>query len=406
LAGVASIGMSGMNSGISISRFQILPKLHFVNSEARFYAMKTTNGFIGFSLLLLLISLNANAQTVNNGSVTGSPAGNNVITGGAAPGWSTVSFSPDLCDVVFGSYTGNSQVPRIASPDGGTWLGLASLGEAAQTTITGLTPGTQYTLRFCGANFGTGSLYNGTPANPVIAVVGVASVTVSIPQVANTWNPYQLTFTATATSHILRCSSSGGSSYASLDGFNLTGALCNPVILPAEFIRFEAKYEDCKVSLDWESPFSETAKDFEVQRSSDGELFETLEKLDAAGAHSGHWVDPFPLDDAYYRIRMYNETGRVAESPIIVASGECTRPQAIVVGNPVHDAAFAVLKFTSETTHTTLTIRDVNGRLIKIHDIDCIANAWNEFRIPVAGLPAGIYLLTTQEGAETKMVLQ
>ncbi|HEX2900947.1 MAG TPA: hypothetical protein VHS96_14615 [Bacteroidia bacterium] len=112
--------------------------------------MKTTYGSIGFSLLLLLVSLNANAQTVNNGSVTGSPTGNNVIKGGAAPGWSTVSFSPDLCDVVFGSYTGNWQVPRIASPDGGTWLGLASLGEAAQTTITGLTPGTQYTLRFCG----------------------------------------------------------------------------------------------------------------------------------------------------------------------------------------------------------------------------------------------------------------
>ena len=346
------------------------------------------------------------AQTVTNGSVTGAPAANNGITAGNAPGWSTFAFSPDLCNVTFPSYSGNSQVPRIASPDGGTWLGIASLGEAAQTTITGLTIGQTYTLRFCGANFGTGALYNGTPANPTIAVVGVATTTLSIPQVANTWNPYSLTFTATATSHVLRCTISGGSTYASLDGFNLTGALCNPVILPAGFINFEGRFEDCKVRLSWESPLSETAKEFEIQRSPDGELFETMEKLDAAGNHKGQWVDPFPLESAFYRIRMYNSTGRVAESPILSVNGECTKPKMLVLGNPVIGMDHANLKFITASSEVVLELHDVNGRILRRQSVKCKPCTCNELEFSVQNLPAGIYILTSNEGAETKLVIQ
>ena len=360
--------------------------------------------FVGLAILFNALCIKA--QTVTNGSVTGAPAANNGITSGNAPGWSTFAFSPDLCNVAFPSYSGNSQVPRIASPDGGTWLGIASLGESAQTTITGLTIGQTYILRFCGANFGTGALYNGTPANPTIAVVGVATTTLSIPQVANTWNPYSLTFTATATSHILRCTISGGSTYASLDGFNLTGALCNPVILPAEFINFEGRFEECKVRLTWESPSSETARDFEIQRSADGELFETLEKLDAAENHKGQWVDPFPLASAFYRIRMYNETGRVAESPILSIGGECSEPKIIVLGNPVIGRDRVSLKFTAASSNLTIEIRDMQGRALSSYTVQCKQGTWNDLEISVKALTPGVYLISTNEGAETKLLIQ
>lgn len=357
-------------------------------------------------LAALMVAHEVCAQAVNNGSVTGSPAANSGINAGNAPGWTGCGFSPDLCNVGFPSYSGNSQVPRIASPDGGTWLGIAALGECAQTTITGLTVGNSYTLRFCGANFGTAALYNGSPAAPIITV-GSSSVTLSIPQVANTWNPYQLAFTATASSMTLRCSIPNGSNaYASLDGFNLTGSLCNPVILPAQFSHFKAVFKDCNAVLDWEGPVSETVKDFEVQRSADGDLFETLEKLNAAGLQAGHWVDPFPLKAAFYRIRMYNETGRVAESPILSLAGECLGTQAIVLGNPIQDAEFATLKFTATTPEGKITVQDLDGRTIGMYSMPVEVGGWNEFALPVRGLGTGIYVVSTQDGAQAKMMVR
>lgn len=181
-----------------------------------------------FTYVCLCFISQISAQTVTNGSVTGFPVGNNVLANAA--GWSTCAFSPDLCDVNFRSYTGNSQVPAIASPDGGSWLGIAALGECAQTTITGLTPGQQYTLYFCGACFGTGALFNSAPANPEICVGSTCQI-FSIPMVANTWNPYQMNFVANATTMVLQARIANGSnSYASLDGFNLNGPCGNPIV--------------------------------------------------------------------------------------------------------------------------------------------------------------------------------
>ncbi len=353
-----------------------------------------------------LFSLHLKAQTVTNGSVTGAPAANSGIGAGNAAGWTGCGFSPDLCNTTFPSYSGNSQVARISSPDGGTWLGIAALGECAQTTITGLTPGTAYNLRFCGANFGTAALFNGSPAAPVVSV-GAASVTLSIPQVANTWNPYQLIFTATAATMTLVCSiPSGSNSYASLDGFNLTGALCNPIILPIDFLRFDGEFRDCKVVLDWEGPETEITNAYEVQRSADGELFETLDKLQMDGKKTAHWEDKFPLESAFYRIRMYNETGRVAESPIVPIIGKCETPTVIVLGNPVMHSDIALLKFTAQKSTVRIWLIDASGREAGRYEMTTMAGSWNEFAMPVQDLRAGIYVVHTSDGAMARMVVQ
>ena len=154
-----------------------------------------------------LIDQNGFTQTVTNGSVAGAPAQNNGINAGNAPGWTGCGFSPDLCDVGLPSYVAGSQVPASASPDGGTWLGMADVGsapcECAQTTITGLTVGTTYDLCFWGANFGAGTgIFSGTPATPTVTV-GAFTQTYNIPLMANVWTQYVLTFTATATTENL-----------------------------------------------------------------------------------------------------------------------------------------------------------------------------------------------------------
>lgn len=175
--------------------------------------------------LLLLVFLVQNvlqAQTVTNGSITGAPVGNSQLNNAA--GWSVCGFSPDLCDTGFPSYSGNSTVAPSASPDGGSWLGMAAVGagECAQTTVTGLTVGNTYTLCFYGACFGTNTtIFNSSPSNPEICV-GATCQTFTIPMAANTWTLFTMTFTATAATETLQCILTGDDSYCALDGFTIS----------------------------------------------------------------------------------------------------------------------------------------------------------------------------------------
>ena len=195
-------------------------KMKRIQKSLEFTGVKTISLIATFCISMLGFS-----QTVTNGSVTGAPVGNNLI-GPNCPNWNVCGFSPDLCDVGFPSYTGNSQVAPSPSPDGGSWLGMAAvgsgIGECAETTITGLTVGQSYTLCWYGANFGTAALFNGSPSNPTISV-GATSITISIPQVANVWTQYTLPFVATAATMPLVCNLPGGdNSYCGLDGFTIS----------------------------------------------------------------------------------------------------------------------------------------------------------------------------------------
>lgn len=188
-----------------------------------------TTKTISLCIALVLCQVIATSQTVTNGSLTGLPANSGIVNGNAV-GWSGCGFSADLLDVGFPSFFGGNTVTVCASPDGGSWLGLAAIPECAQTTITGLTVGQSYTLYFCGASFGTGGIFNDTPSNPQVCV-GTTCQTFIIPMVACTWNPYSLPFTATATTMTLQIDHFVGSDgYASLDGFNLSAPCGGPAV--------------------------------------------------------------------------------------------------------------------------------------------------------------------------------
>jgi hypothetical protein len=114
----------------------------------------------------------------------------------------------------------------------------------------------------------------------------------------------------------------------------------------------------------------------------------------------------FPLESAYYRIRIYNETGRVAESPIVPIAGKCMALTLIVLGNPVVDADIALLKFTARENRIFIRLTDASGREIGQYEVPSIAGSWNEFELPVPGLLAGVYVVHTSDGALAKMVVR
>ncbi|MCH2021822.1 MAG: T9SS type A sorting domain-containing protein [Saprospiraceae bacterium] len=290
-------------------------------------------------LLIITFHYYSLAQSITNGSVTGTPASNSGIGHGNAPGWSGCSFSPDLCDVTMPSFLSTSQVTPSYSPDGGTWLGLASMSpigatECASTTITGLTAGQSYTLYFCAACFGSGaSICNSSPATPTVAV-GSTSQLYTIPMAAGTWVPCSLPFTATASTMTLEAKHSSvfGAYYAyvGLDGFSLTTP-CG-ILLPIKLLSFNAfRQDNYSVKINWQTTEEIDSDHFVIERSEDAINFYEIETVEAAGNSSTLLTYDFhdnnlPVNnglkggDFYYRLKQVNQNNDIYYSAIRVVS--------------------------------------------------------------------------------------
>lgn len=268
------------------------------------------------------------SQTVTNGSVTGT-ASNSGINAGNATGWSGCSYSPDVCDITRPSYVTTSQVTPCPSPDGGTWLGLASMSpagatECAQTTITGLTIGQSYNLTFWAACFGTAtSICNNSPATPTVTVGGVTSQMYTIPMAANTWVACSLPFTATATTMALEAKHSsiygGYYAYVGLDGFTF-----GSVPLPIELSKFGLDCGHAKVNVKWTAATESNNDFFTIERSRDGQQFNTMAIVNGSGTNTSEktysWIDEYPLPGtSYYRISQtdFDGTTKVFEAESI-----------------------------------------------------------------------------------------
>lgn len=190
----------------------------------------------GIIFALVLVAATASAQpTIDNGSLTG-PIGISVLP----PGWDHLFPNCDTEDA-----SGPHELHN-ESPDGGSFVAGANavtqppLGvEAFQQTVSGFTPGTEYTLYFHQSNLGSGETNIGgswgAVANWQLYLDGVATGLYSAemppttgPLPNNSWSTSTITFTATSTEHALGFgphSVDALNSYLGIDGIVLEQAV-------------------------------------------------------------------------------------------------------------------------------------------------------------------------------------
>lgn len=344
-------------------------------------------------IISMLTSSLAFSQAVTNGSVTGAPVGNSMISSGSAAGWSTASGSPDLCNVGFPNYSTSVGLTPCASPDGGTWLGIAAIsaGEMAQTTITGLTVGNTYILAYYGSCFGTGTgIFNNGPAIPQICV-GATCQTISIPRVACVWNNYTLTFTATAATMNLtaRNISTSNTTYANLDGFRFITPL------GVELSSFTAEItESNNVALNWTTNSENNNDYFTVLKSTDAVEWKELERVEGAGNSSitlnYSTIDTRPTNGyTYYKLKQTDFDGQVSYSNIQSIEFESTGIEVYpnpaktlfeVHGNKDELSTVQLFTLVGEDVSETIQIEYVSDHFVRVN---------------VERLKAGIYILKT-----------
>jgi hypothetical protein len=180
---------------------------------------------------------------ITNGSLTGS------LSNGSVPlGWSILSPSPDTIDEFSNvGFLGNNtfQTTPSASPDGGTWIGMASspsILESFGQLVTGFSIGLNYDLAWYHANFGHDYGYHQANAIQVLIdgnVLGNGTVLA----IGVDWFNEILSFTATSTSHQIEFRAlNKDSAYQSIDGVRLTQQSIVTVSAPATFVLFSLSF--------------------------------------------------------------------------------------------------------------------------------------------------------------------
>ncbi|MCF2487716.1 BspA family leucine-rich repeat surface protein [Dyadobacter sp. CY347] len=182
---------------------------------------------------------------------------------------------------------------------------------------------------------------------------------------------------------------------------NWTITIGNEVIceaLEVTLISFNAKSTGGQVQLEWATA-SETDNDyFEVERSADMHSWNAVGKIDGAGTVTSvrnyTLVDSAPLEGtSYYRLRIIDFAGK-ADYSNIKAVNRKMAPTINVYPNPAT---------------TSLTLSGKAGGYVEIYNLSGRQVVRKEIKaektvIPLSELPAGAYLIKSNDGWNSKFI--
>lgn len=159
--------------------------------------------------------------------------------------------------------------------------------------------------------------------------------------------------------------------------------------------------------LTWHTLQEINSKAFTIQRSFDGVHFNNIGTIAAQGnstTRQGYTFTDAGIINSqqsvvYYRLLAADINGKTAYSPIVALKLKAQNWNVRLLANPVLEEVR--LAITGVTGNVQITINDVAGKPVYSNKL-ISANA--TIRIPVAGLPHGIYVLEVTNGTDKKSI--
>lgn len=170
--------------------------------------------------------------------------------------------------------------------------------------------------------------------------------------------------------------------------------------LPVEWSNFHAKLnEQQEVVLAWRTIAERNNSHFLVERSSDGEQFYSIGKVEAGGTTTGlkdyHFTDTSPeVGTNYYRIQQVDANGKTSTSSVVsvlLSAGSDDAPVIVLYPNPGKDEVF----FSEAAAYELF---DAQGRLLTTGT----ANG----ALDVSEFDAGVYFVKINGGEMVQWVKQ
>ncbi|GEM_PF-2040816 len=199
-----------------------------------------------------------------------------------------------------------------------------------------------------------------------------------------------------------------------LNFFGSADISCTP--LPVGLIDFDGKNDGNYNTLFWTTGAEIHSSHFDVERSIDGETFETIATVEASGmsfsAQDYTIIDPNPNERInYYRLRCVDNDNSFEYSEVIAISGEKGDDFALVSAypNPASNV-FNIQLVSSRDEVLTTTVREMNGKEVYTSQHTAVKGG-NLFTIPVGSFSKGFYFVSiynerTQKTETLKLTLQ
>lgn len=186
-----------------------------------------------------------------------------------------------------------------------------------------------------------------------------------------------------------------------LDNLTINAPYANPGAcqaspLPVKLVSFQGALNKNKVQLNWLIAENETAKSFEVQRSTNGTDFSTATVIAAsskAGDENYSFTETTSSPRVLYRLKMYDVDSKAEYSKTLVFNSSNVSARSLqVLTNPVKDKL--VISFTNETTEVAqVTIYDNVGRVMQKQNVN-VTQGVNTNTISLNGnYRSGLYIV-------------
>ncbi|MEM7368962.1 MAG: T9SS type A sorting domain-containing protein [Bacteroidota bacterium] len=178
---------------------------------------------------------------------------------------------------------------------------------------------------------------------------------------------------------------------------------CSAVSLPVEYVSFEASIlQDKSVQLDWTTGIELNNDYFEVLRSVDGNLWETIAWVDGAGTRNEQTT--YQIEDhrifggkRYYQLRQVDFNGDVSYSEIReVTIGFQSAIQIQAYPNPASSHVEVLLTLSDLNQQTLLSLYDLSGREVLRQLINNQMSHTHRIRLELGHLVPGLYYLKAQ----------
>lgn len=178
-----------------------------------------------------------------------------------------------------------------------------------------------------------------------------------------------------------------------------TTIIVNPVVLPLNLLEFKGKKQDASIILDWTTASEIRVNRFEIERQIDGNTFEKIGTVMAAGNSSSirsyTFTDYNPVKGFnYYRLKMIDDDGRFSYSKQVVFMGDAVDKISIkkIRPNPFTDLINIEL-YQPQPQMMTIQLIDLTGRVIVARGYNTVAGVNTIIFDGLAGLNKGLYVL-------------
>ncbi|HJW17465.1 MAG TPA: T9SS type A sorting domain-containing protein [Flavisolibacter sp.] len=149
-----------------------------------------------------------------------------------------------------------------------------------------------------------------------------------------------------------------------------------PLPLPVKLVKFSGAVNKNKTQLQWLVAENETARNFEVQRSTNGIDFTTAGTISAStksGDENYNFTENISAERVMYRLKMYDNNFKAEYSKILVFNSSLSTQKSLqVITNPVREKL--IISFNNDVNDVAqVTIYDHTGRTIQKQSMNVAA---------------------------------